>query len=78
MIVEEEDGNNKCQGLPTEGALMALVSSLKHQGDSEHHEFTKLFTIHFTSKRKMMSVLLRDEEKNKNVLVTKGAAEIII
>ncbi len=30
MIVEEEDGNNKCQGLPTEGALMALVSSLKH------------------------------------------------
>lgn len=38
----------------------------------------KLFTLHFTSKRKMMSVLVRDEEKNENTILIKGAAEKIV
>ena len=38
----------------------------------------KLFTLHFTSKRKMMSVLVRNEEKNENTILIKGAAEKIV
>lgn len=41
-------------------------------------ELVKLFTLHFTSKRKMMSVLVRNQNQNKNTLLVKGAAEKII
>ena len=38
----------------------------------------KLFTFHFDSERKMMSVLVKDFESKKRHLLVKGAAEIVV
>lgn len=57
---------------------MALSGSLKNEHITTYHTHTKLYTLHFTSQRKMMSVLIRDDKLNENTLLIKGAAERII
>lgn len=42
---------------------MSLSSSLMNKHLSNHFNAKTLFTLHFTSDRKLMSVLLRDVDK---------------
>lgn len=67
-----------CIGNPTEGALLSLGGKLNKQEISVMPNCSKLFTNHFTSFRKMMSVVVRDKSKNENFLLLKGAAEMVI
>lgn len=57
---------------------MAFAGSLRNQGLAHRHDIKKIYTLHFTSKRKMMSVLIKDNVKKKNYLLIKGAAEKVI
>lgn len=57
---------------------MALANSLITKHLSIPHKVEEIFTLHFTSFRKMMSVLVRDKSKNENYLLIKGAAERVV
>ena len=76
--IHHENQSFICQGLPTEGALMSLGQSLMNENKVKIEKTEKLFTFHFDSERKMMSVLVRDFYSKKRHLMVKGAAEIII
>lgn len=76
--IHHENDSFICQGLPTEGALMSLGQSMMTVNKVKIEKAEKLFTFHFDSERKMMSVLVRDFETKKRHLMVKGAAEIII
>ncbi len=66
----------KVIGLPTEGSLMTLInkSGLNTTDIKEKHQILKEFS--FTSKRKMMSKLVKNEAYIQ--LFSKGAPEIIL
>lgn len=74
----KKNGEYVCIGFATEGALMCLGTKLENQEISALPKNNKLFTNHFTSFRKMMSVVVRDKSKNENLLLLKGAAELVI
>lgn len=76
--IHHESGRFLCQGLPTEGALMSLGQSMMNKNKVKIEKTEKLFTFHFDSERKMMSVLVKDFDTKKRHLLIKGAAEIIV
>ncbi|MCA6492175.1 MAG: HAD-IC family P-type ATPase, partial [Chitinophagaceae bacterium] len=76
-IIGGED-NYTCIGLPTEGALMSLGKKLQSKLVFVEEHYDRLFTVSFTSIRKMMSVLVRDKKTKTNTLLIKGGAEVIV
>ncbi|MEI5906115.1 calcium-translocating P-type ATPase, SERCA-type [Bacillus spongiae] len=74
LVTKEEEYS--IEGDPTEGAM--LVASLKAglQKDSLLKSYTIEKEIPFDSKRKMMSVIVKDEY-GKRFLITKGAPDVI-
>ena len=86
------DGRFSRLGEPTEAALKVLVEKMglpsaerstdpflmvRQCNDHWNGKFRKLATLEFSRDRKCMSVLCRDES-GQNVLMVKGAAEVIL
>lgn len=65
-------------GDTTEAAL--LVASLRAGMHLEEFEknYTRLYEIPFSSERKMMSVVVKENETNEYILISKGAPETLI
>lgn len=67
-----------CLGLPTEGALIAFGNKLAKQTDARLEDWERIFTLSFSSYRKMMSVLVRNKKDGQTKLFTKGGAEFVL
>jgi Ca2+-transporting ATPase len=88
-----EEGQYIIQGSPTEGALVVLAEKLRiydnnfnQRNESDpmaynyllRNDYQVLYTLEFDRDRKAMSVLALDKKRNKPVLLTKGACEIVV
>lgn len=72
---EEADQSYKINGSPTEAAILVLATKAKVFRDD--YNVDRLNEIPFSSERKMMSVLVEEDEKNL-LVYSKGAPEVII
>lgn len=70
----------RCLGSPTDGACLCLGQKLQNQSLPKFsaNKFQTLWSIPFTSKRKCMSILLRDSSTEKHTLYIKGAIDLIL
>ena len=70
----------RCLGSPTDGACLCLGQKLHKQSLSNFSmtSFQTLWSIPFTSKRKCMSILLRDTKTDKHSLYLKGAIDLVL
>lgn len=73
-----KDGAFSCIGLPTEGALMCLGKKIQTKTTFSEADYEPLYTVSFTSTRKMMSVLFKNTRTKSNLLLLKGGAEVIV
>ena len=72
------DGAWELQGDPTDAAFLVAERKL---GATERREqrYTRVVEISFASERKMMSVIVRDQERSDAmVLMTKGAPDVLL
>lgn len=76
--IVEEEGLYKCQGDPTEGALVTFAGKLGIQKDEHNASYPRIEEIPFDSDRKMMSTFHDNFIPKKIVSFTKGAPDIII
>lgn len=89
----DEDNIYQIKGSPTEGALKVFVEKLAQYDSNYKHiesnttmpyskfissDYEHLFTLEFDRDRKAMSVLMLDLKRNKPILFTKGAPEILL
>ncbi len=77
-IYKDNDGVYHSKGMPTEASLIAFAQKLNCKKLAKNLEAETIFTLHFTSKRKMMSTLVRLNKEKNNLLLTKGAAEYVL
>lgn len=64
-------------GDPTETALLIMAAKAGVTNDSLEHEYTRIDEIPFDSKRKCMSVVVRNKS-GKRLLLTKGGYDILM
>jgi Ca2+-transporting ATPase len=77
-VVSEQDGRWIVEGDPTEGAL--LVAARK-AGISERElsdRLPRVGEVPFTSERKLMTTVHRDERAQRTVVFTKGAPDVLL
>ena len=67
-----------CLGLPTEGALVAFGNKLAKRTGARLDDWERIFTLSFSSFRKMMSVLVKNKSDDSTKLFTKGGAEFLL
>lgn len=73
----EKDGQFSILGLPTEGAIVVAAQKANINKASLEQDHQTLLTLPFDSKRKMMSVVVRDAN-NQAWLYVKGAPDVIL
>ena len=71
-IAQDEDGQWKVNGAPTEGALVTLF----HKADIDHTPTPRLSTIPFDSEYKYMATLI--ERGDNNLIYIKGAPDRLL
>ncbi|MFA7556594.1 MAG: cation-translocating P-type ATPase [Hydrogenophaga sp.] len=78
QLYQESDGSWVVQGDPTEAAFLVAERKLGTQ-DERQRRFERLAEIPFSSERKMMSVIVRDQDAgNRRLLVSKGAPDVLL
>ena len=77
-ILQEQDGDWRIQGDPTEAAFLVAEVKLGAR-DSRVGRFQRVGEIPFTSERKLMTSLESDTERaGKIAIVTKGAPDVLL
>ncbi|WP_026689960.1 calcium-translocating P-type ATPase, SERCA-type [Alteribacter aurantiacus] len=77
-LIEKDDGAYSVDGDPTEGALLAAALKAGVSNDSLITRFTVEKEFPFDSSRKMMSVVVRNNETGERFIVTKGAPDVVL
>ncbi len=78
QLAQEDDGQWVIQGDPTEAAFLVAERKLGTQ-DGRQRRYERLAEIPFSSERKMMSVIVRDQDvPGRRLLVSKGAPDVLI
>ncbi len=75
--LRECEGNWEIQGDPTEAALLVAERKLGVDG-ARAERFERVAEIPFDSERKLMSVIVRDKQQQRTLLVTKGAPDVLL
>ena len=75
--LRECEGNWEIQGDPTEAALLVAERKLGVDG-ARTERFERVAEIPFDSERKLMSVIVRDKQQQRTLLVTKGAPDVLL
>ncbi|MBE0493186.1 MAG: cation-translocating P-type ATPase [Thiomicrospira sp.] len=73
----ETDGQYSIHGLPTEGAIVVAAAKAKVTKEQLLNDYDIEHSFPFDSSRKMMSVIVRDED-NQAWLYVKGAPDVIM
>lgn len=68
----------KILGDPTEGALLTLAEKSPHSVQNIKNRFEKIAELPFDSKRKLMTVIVKNTETKEYFAFTKGAPDSII
>ena len=76
--IVNEDGQYKCLGDPTEGALITMASKAGIDVDELHERIPRLEEIPFDSNRKMMTTFNKNFFEDAYASFTKGAPDIVI
>ncbi|MEQ1945463.1 cation-translocating P-type ATPase [Mesorhizobium sp. VNQ89] len=75
---QTEDGTWEIQGDPTEAAFLVAERKLGVE-DRRQRRFERISEIPFSSERKMMSTIERDNEHGgERILITKGAPDVLM
>lgn len=76
--VREQDGRWTVLGDPTEGALIVAARKAGLALDTVEARFPRVGEIPFSSGRKLMSAIARDTERDRLVVFTKGAPDLLL
>jgi calcium-translocating P-type ATPase len=74
----QKDGAWKVEGDPTEGALYPFAMKLGMARQAEQAAFPRIDAIPFESERKFMATLHKSAADGRQVLLVKGAPEVIL
>jgi Ca2+-transporting ATPase len=78
-ILQEQNGQWKVLGDPTEGALCVAAAKVGLKHELLEKRFERVGEIPFSSERKLMTTIHTDAEKNERVLVfSKGAPDVLV
>jgi len=82
-VLQSEAGDWRILGDPTEGALLALAGKAAIEQDQWSHRLPRLVEFPFSSERKRMSVIVRNEAEGilypaAFLMFTKGSPELIL
>ncbi|MFP5465979.1 MAG: cation-translocating P-type ATPase, partial [Gammaproteobacteria bacterium] len=78
QLYQEGDGSWVVQGDPTEAAFLVAERKLGTR-DERQRRFVRLAEIPFSSERKMMSVIVRDQDSDgQRLVVSKGAPDVLL
>ncbi|WP_029408323.1 cation-translocating P-type ATPase [Thiomicrorhabdus sp. Milos-T2] len=73
----ENDGKHSIIGSPTEGSILVAAAKMGMTKDIAKNAYTVVQTFPFDSKRKMMSVIVKDHQQ-QHWLIVKGAPDVMI
>jgi Ca2+-transporting ATPase len=76
--LREVDGRWSVQGDPTEGALIVAARKVGHAAGALRRRYPRIGEVPFSSERKLMSTLHRDEEGGGVLLFAKGAPDVLL
>ena len=76
--VQERDGRWTVQGDPTEAALLVAARKAGLASDSLDARLPRIGEVPFSSERKLMSTIHRDQEKDRAIVFTKGAPDVLL
>ncbi|KAA1172831.1 cation-translocating P-type ATPase [Marinobacter salinexigens] len=78
-ILQEEDGQWRIQGDPTEGALIVAARKIGLADATLDARYERVGEVPFSSERKLMSTLHTDSEQRAHIQVfTKGAPDVLL
>ncbi|TXT67703.1 MAG: Calcium-transporting ATPase [Promethearchaeota archaeon] len=77
-LVQNKKGQFTIQGDPTEGAFIVLGEKLKLHAEQLNKRYERIQEYFFDSERKRMSVIVKEQQTNDDLLYMKGAPEIVL
>jgi P-type Ca2+ transporter type 2C len=77
--VQQRDGRWTVQGDPTEGALLVAARKCGLSSDDLERRLPRVAEVPFSSERKLMSTIHRDEQQeHAGIVFTKGAPDVLL
>jgi Ca2+-transporting ATPase len=77
-VLQEHEGRWGVQGDPTEGALVVAVQKAGFEHDRLDARFGRVDEVPFSSDRKLMSTIHTDTERDRLIVFTKGAPDVLL
>ena len=77
-VLQEADGRWTIHGDPTEGALVVAARKAGLSGEALATRFHRLGEVPFSSERKMMTTVHADAERERLLVFTKGAPDVLL
>jgi len=77
-VVHERDGRWGVHGDPTEGALLVAAGKAGVESAALDERLPRVGELPFSSERKLMSTLHRDTGRDRGLVLTKGAPDVLL